>query len=74
MRWRSGEKARSRSSEKDRCQRSRGLANSGVRRVRAQVLGTLSHEDARSEKEDNHWIRIVGGPLDPHVGSCIGVS
>jgi hypothetical protein len=42
--------------------------------VRAQVLGTPSHEDARREKEDNRWIRITGGPLDPHVGSCIGAS
>jgi hypothetical protein len=42
--------------------------------VRAQTLGTPSHEDARREKEDNRWIRIVGGPLDLRVGSCIGAS
>jgi hypothetical protein len=36
--------------------------------VRAQVLGIQSHEDARSEKVNSHWIRIAGGPLDPHVG------
>jgi hypothetical protein len=42
--------------------------------VRTQVLGTPSHEDARREKEDNRWIQIVGGPLDLHVGSCIGAS
>jgi hypothetical protein len=42
--------------------------------VRAQTLGTLSHEDARREKEDNRWIRIIGGPLDLRVGSCIGAS
>jgi hypothetical protein len=33
--------------------RSRDLTNSGVRRVRAQTLGTPSHEDARHEKEDD---------------------
>jgi hypothetical protein len=69
--WR---EARSRPSEEDRLQRSRDLANSGVRRVRAQTLGTASHEGARSEKEDNHYIWNIGGPLDPHVGSYIGVS
>jgi hypothetical protein len=42
--------------------------------VRAQTLGTPSHEDARHEKVNSHWIQIVGGPLDPHVGSCIGAS
>jgi hypothetical protein len=42
--------------------------------VRAQTLGTLSHEDARHNKEDNRWIRIVGGSLDLHAGSCIGTS
>jgi hypothetical protein len=48
---RSGEKTRSRPSEEDRWQRSRDLANSEVRRVRAQTLGTPSREDARSEEE-----------------------
>jgi hypothetical protein len=42
--------------------------------VSAQVLGTPSHEDARSEKKNSHWIWITGEPLDLHVGSCIGVS
>jgi hypothetical protein len=42
--------------------------------VRAQILGTPSREVARSEKENSRWIRIAGGPLDPHVGSCIGAS
>jgi hypothetical protein len=75
-RTRSGEGARGSgpSIEEDACQRSRDLANSEVRRVKAQALGTPSHEDARREKEDNRWIRIAGGPLDPHVGSCIGTS
>jgi hypothetical protein len=54
--------------------RSKDLANSGARRVRAQVLGIQSHEDARSEKVNSRWIQIAGGPLDPHVGSCIGAS
>ena len=39
--------------------------NSGARRVNAQVLGSQSHEDARSEKviavgsgsREDHWIR-----------------
>jgi hypothetical protein len=48
---RSGEKTRSHPSEEDRWQRSRDLANSEVRRVRAQALGTPSREDARSEEE-----------------------
>jgi hypothetical protein len=65
---------RDRPSGEDAWQRSRDLANSGVRRVKAQALGIPSHEGARSEKENSHWIWIVGGPLDPHVGSCIGVS
>jgi hypothetical protein len=54
--------------------RSKDLANSGARRVRAQVLGIQSHEDARSEKVNSRWIQIAGGPLDLHVGSCIGAS
>jgi hypothetical protein len=53
---RRGERIRSRPSEEDRWQRSRDLANSGVRRVRAQALGTPSHEDASSEKENSRWI------------------
>jgi hypothetical protein len=71
---RSGEEVVSHPFEKDRCQRSRDLANLGARRVRAQVLGTTSHEDARSEKMNSRWIWIAGRPLDPHVGSCIGAS
>jgi hypothetical protein len=73
---RSGEEARGSgpSIEEDACRRSKDLTNSEVRRVKAQAFGTQSHEDARREKEDNHWIQIVGGPLDPHVGSCIGTS
>jgi hypothetical protein len=55
-------------------ERSRDLANSGVRRLRAQTFGTPSHEYARREKEDNRWIRITGGPLDLRVGSCLGTS
>jgi hypothetical protein len=31
-------------------ERSRDLVNSGVHRVRAQVLGIQIHEDARSER------------------------
>jgi hypothetical protein len=69
--WR---EARSRPSGEDRWRRSRDLANSEVRRVRTQTLGIPSREDARSEEEDNRWIWILGGPLDPHVGSCIGAS
>jgi hypothetical protein len=45
--WR---EARSRPSGKDRWRRSKDLTNSGARRVRAQVLGIQSHEDARREK------------------------
>jgi hypothetical protein len=44
--WR---EAVSRPSKEDRWKRSRDLANSGVRRVRAQVLGIQSHEVASSE-------------------------
>jgi hypothetical protein len=36
--------------EEDACQRSRDLANSEVRRVKAQTFGTPSREGARSEK------------------------
>jgi hypothetical protein len=42
--WR---EAVSRTSEEDRCQRSRDLTNSGVRRLRAQTLGIPSREAAR---------------------------
>jgi hypothetical protein len=73
-RRKSGEKTRSCSSEEDRWQRSRDLANLEVRRVRAQTLGTPSHKDARSEKEDIHWIWVAGGPLDqsPIAFRCFG--
>jgi hypothetical protein len=72
--WRSGERTRSCPSEEDKWQRSRDLVNSGVHRVRAQALGTQSHEDTRIEKKNNHWIWIIGEPSDLHAGSCIGVS
>jgi hypothetical protein len=72
--WRSGERTRSHPSEEDRWQRSRGLANSGVHRVRAQVLGTQSHGAMRSEKKNSCWIWIRGEPSDLHVGLCIRVS
>jgi hypothetical protein len=42
--------------------------------VRTRVLGIQGHEDARSEKEDSRRIWNIGGPLDLHVGSCIGAS
>jgi hypothetical protein len=42
--------------------------------VRSQPLGTLSHEDVRREEVGSRWIRIVEGPLDPHVGSYIRAS
>jgi hypothetical protein len=61
-------------SEEDRWQRSKDLVNSEVLRVRTQTLDTLSHEYTSSEKEDNRWIQITGGPLDPHEGSCVRVS
>jgi hypothetical protein len=59
--------------EEDRWQRSRDLANSGARRVRAQTLGTPSHEDARSEKEiavgsgsrEDRWIRTWDRASEP---------
>jgi hypothetical protein len=72
---RSGKKTKSHPSEDDRWQRSRDLANSKVRRVRTQTLGTLSHEGARSEKKNSCWIWVVGGPLDqePHRLSRIRV-
>jgi hypothetical protein len=63
-----------RPSEKERWRRSKYLANSGAHRVRAQVVNIQSHEDARREKENSCWIQIAGGPLDPHVGSCIETS
>ena len=47
MKWR---EAVSCPSEEERWRISRDLANSIVRRVRAQVLGIQSHKDARSEK------------------------
>jgi hypothetical protein len=63
--WR---EAVSRPSKEDRWQRSRDLANSGVRRVRAQVLGIQSHEDARSEK-----VITVGSDHGKTVGSARGI-
>jgi hypothetical protein len=74
MKRRSGERIRNHPSEKEKWQRSRDLANSGVRRVTAQALGTPSREGARSEKKNSHWIWAIGEPSDLHVGSCIGVS
>jgi hypothetical protein len=67
--WR---EAVSRPSKEDRWKRSRDLANSGVRRVRAQVLGIQSHEDARSEKvitvgsgSGKSWIRTWDRVSEP---------
>jgi hypothetical protein len=37
-------------SEEDRCQISKGLANSGVHRVKFHVLGITSYEDASGER------------------------
>jgi hypothetical protein len=71
---RSAKEAMSRPSEKDMWRRSKDLTNSGARRLRVQVLGIQSHEDVRSENVNSRWIRIAGGPLDPHVGSCIKSS
>jgi hypothetical protein len=69
--WR---EARSRPSEEDRCQRSKRSHELGSSQGESPSIGTQSHEDARSEKEDNRWIQNTGGPLDPHVGSCLGTS
>jgi hypothetical protein len=44
--------------EEDTCQRSRDLANSEVRKVKAQTFGIPSREDTRSEKVNNRWIWI----------------
>jgi hypothetical protein len=74
MKQRSGEEAVSHPFEKDRWWRSKDLTNSGACRVRAQVLGIQIHEDARIEKVNIRWIRITGGLLDLHVGSCIRAS
>jgi hypothetical protein len=54
-------------SEEDRWQRSRDLANSEVRKVRAQRLGAPSRE-WRSHEERRQLIQRTGGPLDqePH--------
>jgi hypothetical protein len=65
---RSGEEARSHPSEKDRWRRSKDLANSGARRVRTQVLGIQSHEDARSEK-----VITVGSRSRRTIGSARGI-
>jgi hypothetical protein len=48
--------------------------NLGVRRVRAQTLGTPSHEDARHEKKitigsgsrEDHWIHTWDRASEPH--------
>jgi hypothetical protein len=61
----------SRPSEEDRWQRSRDLANSGVRRVKAQVLGVQSREargreatkwreDRSHPSEEDRWREIEG--------------
>ena len=44
--------------EEDTCQRLRDLANSEVRKVKAQTFGIPSREDTRSEKVNNRWIWI----------------
>jgi hypothetical protein len=51
-------------SEEDRWQRSRDLANSEVRKVRAQELGAPSREWRNREEQ--------GSPLDPGHGRTIG--
>jgi hypothetical protein len=75
-RTRSGEGARGSgpSIEEDACRRSKDLANSEARRVKAQAFGTKSHEVASKREKDSRWIRITGGPLDPREGSCLGTS
>jgi hypothetical protein len=60
-------------SKEDRWRRSRDLVNSGVHRVRTQVLGIQSHEDMRSEKvitigsgsREDCWIRTWDHVSDP---------
>jgi hypothetical protein len=42
------------------------LANSGVRRVKAQTLGVSSHEDARSENVTNRWIHTWDRASESH--------
>jgi hypothetical protein len=71
VKWREDQE---RSSKWDRWRRSKDLVNSGARRVRAQPLGTSSHEEARRKEVDSRWIWIAEGPLDPHMGSYIGAS
>jgi hypothetical protein len=48
---RSDEKTRSHPYEEDKWQRLRDLMNLEVHRVRAQILGTPSRKDGRSEEE-----------------------
>jgi hypothetical protein len=62
----SGEVARDqdRPSEEDRWQRSRDLANSEVRKVRAQELGAPSRESHENREEQ--------GQLDPGHGRTVG--
>jgi hypothetical protein len=59
---------RSRPSEEDRCQRSKGLTNSRVHKVKVKVLGITSLKDASGERrtdvgsrtQEDHWIRTWG--------------
>jgi hypothetical protein len=49
-------------SEEDRCQRSRDLVNSGVRRVNAQVFGVKSRETRGHEA--TKWREAVSHPFE----------
>jgi hypothetical protein len=64
---------RSHSSKEDRCQISKGLANSGVCRVKVQVLGITSRKDTSGERrttigsrtQEDHWIHTWGRVSGP---------
>jgi hypothetical protein len=50
-------------------ERSRELGSS---QGESPSIGYSKSRGREKREKDNRWIRIVGGPLDLHVGSCIG--
>jgi hypothetical protein len=71
--WRRGERIRTIHLRRTvaEIERSRELGSSQGEEPKHWVLQVTRREEREG---DSHWIQIVGGPLDLHVGSCIGTS
>jgi hypothetical protein len=52
-------------------ERSRELGSSQGERP---SIGCSKSRGREKREGNNRWIQIAGGPLDPHVGSCIEAS